>query len=93
MVVGTLKLCPFSEYETLLDEMQPYQLGLLMENHMEKNKEHYEMISFAFQLGYYKAKTGKKINMFEKSKKAKVGTITKEQKAQDFKYLDEVFKT
>jgi hypothetical protein len=91
LVVGTLKLCSLTEFESYMEDVQPFQVGLLLSNHNEKQKEHYEMMAYAFQIGYYKAKTGKKIDMFQKESKAKTERITTEQKQEDFKALDEIF--
>lgn len=86
MAIGTLRLPPH-----YLDELTPYELGLLMENHQEQQKEHYEMIAYAVRVGYVSAKKGKNISMFEKEQKNKVSKTTKEEKAKTFAELDSIF--
>lgn len=63
-----------------------------MENHYEQQKEHYEMISHAFKIGYISAKNGKNIPLFEDNNVMKKDNkITKEQKQEEFAYLEQIF--
>lgn len=86
LVLGTLSL-PLH----YLDELTPQEIGWLRDNHAEKEKEKYEMVAYAFQIGYYRAKTGKNVEMFKKSDKPQVGTITKEEKQEQLKALSNIF--
>jgi hypothetical protein len=91
LVVGTLKLCPVYEYEMFMDDIQPFQIGLLLDNHTDNKKEHYEMVSYAFRVGYISAKKGKSIPLFEKQQANKVSKVTKEQKENEFAELNAIF--
>lgn len=84
LVIGTLKL-PLS----YLDELVPYEIGWLIENHDEKEKEHYELISYAFRVGYVSAKEGKYIPLFDKESSRQ--PITLEEKAKGFAELENIF--
>ncbi|MCD4839728.1 hypothetical protein LRS37_12800 [Neobacillus sedimentimangrovi] len=86
LVIGTFRL-PLH----YLEELTPQEIGWLRESHLEREKEKYEMIAYAFQVGYYRAKTGKKVEMFKKANKSKVGTITKEEKQKELDILNKLF--
>jgi hypothetical protein len=92
LVVGTLKICSFLDYESFLEDFFPSkEFGWLIEHHYEAEREHYDMLSNVVMFGYASAKKGKKIEMFEKKKGTKFGVITPEQKKADFDYLDSIF--
>lgn len=74
-----------------MDELSPQEVGWLVSNHYEKEKEKYELFAYAVQVGYVKAKTGKKFDMFEKPRKSSSGYIDKEEKARELAKLDEIF--
>ena len=76
-----------------METTQPFVIGLLLENHYEKEKEKYEMIAYSFQVGYARVKTGKKIELFDKpqQEEAMRTRITKEQKEQELAYLFDKF--
>ena len=74
-----------------MDELTPRELGWLIENHYEQKKEHYELVAYAFQVGYVKAKTGKQIDMFGKNNKPRVGKVSPEKKKSELTELDNIF--
>jgi hypothetical protein len=78
--------CPLS----YLDELTPYEIGLLIINYNEEKMNHYEMISTAFAFGYASAKKGKKIEMFKKQK-AEMRKISEDKRDKDKEFLLSVF--
>ena len=80
------------EYDSFMDETQPFQIGLLLDNHTDKQKEHYEMMVGVVMVGYLKA-NGKKVELFEKKqdKKSNRDAVTPEQKADVFADLENIF--
>ncbi|WP_026565879.1 hypothetical protein [Bacillus sp. UNC41MFS5] len=92
LVVGTLKICSFLDYESFLEDFIPSkEFEWMIEHHYEAQREHYDMLSNVVAFGYASAKKGKKIEMFEKKQETKFGFITPEQKKADFDYLDSIF--
>ena len=85
-IVGTLGM-PLH----YLDELFPKEYWWLLENHFEKQKEHYELIAYAVQVGYVRANSKKKIKMFEEEDKPKVNTISQERRKNEINDLKEMF--
>lgn len=86
LAIGRLKL-PL-EY---LDELTPHELVLLADSHHEGQKEHYEMVALAFQVGYVNAKSKKRVEMFPKQTEQRIGRITKEGKEENLSFLRDKF--
>lgn len=91
-MVGTLGLCSYMDYEKCMEELQPHELGSLLENHFELEKQQYELFAYSFQVGYARVKTGKKIEMFKnEEKQVKVKPTTPEKKKEELDFLKSTF--
>ncbi len=84
MIVGTLKR-PIED----VDKLTMKQLSLLLSNHFDDRKDHYEMIAYAFRAGYTSAHSGKKVSLFEDANKQK--RVTQKQREDELRALNEIF--
>lgn len=92
IIVGTLKLCTITDYENFIEETQPFVVGLLLNNHIGEQKDHYEMLAQAVRIGTVSAQKGKHIPMFKKQEnQVKTQKTTTEEKQQMFAELDNIF--
>jgi hypothetical protein len=74
-----------------LDEYTPGEIMTLNEYYLEDQREHYELTSYAFTLGYASAKKGRRIKMFEDRKEESKGRVTAMQKKAELDYLKGLF--
>jgi hypothetical protein len=81
-----MKLSP-----SILDEITLTELGWLIENHLEEQRNYFETMSTSVAFGYASANKGKKIYMFEKPEKEKNRRTTIEEKQEELEYLDSIF--
>jgi len=86
--VGQLSLPP-----AYLEEMTFEELGWLLENHQEQEKERYELLAHVISVGYARTQTKKKIQLFSEQSNSQSGfkLITKEEKEQGLSRLSELF--
>lgn len=81
---------PYNMAKEMLEELTFSELNKLLEDHIDQEKNNYEMIAVAVRVGYYNAKQGKDQKLFENAKK--VGEISREEKENDLNYLKGKFK-
>lgn len=55
---------PFDRFELFLDTVSISKLNVLITQHLDSQKENYEMIQNAVMFGYASAKKGKRISMY-----------------------------
>lgn len=87
MAYGLLEL-PFGS----LDELTPMELFWLLDAKHEKDKEFYEMTSYAMKVAFVSANTGKHIPLFEEAGgNGKTKEISQEERDNTFALLDNIF--
>jgi hypothetical protein len=74
-----------------LDEYTPGEIMTLNEFYLEDQREHYELTSYAFTMGYVSAKKGRRTPLFKDQKEESKGRVTKVQKKAELDYLKGLF--
>jgi len=87
-MVGTLRLSLND-----LENMTFQELGWLLENHHEQEKNRYELLAHTISVGYARTQTKKKISLFTENRNTEKGfkLITKEEKLQGLEGLENLF--
>jgi len=87
-VIGTFRL-PLN----YLDELTFAELGWLVENHLDQEQQHYEILAHVVSVGYARTQTKKKIKLFQEEKKHRPKTqkISKEERLQKLTELEDIF--
>lgn len=75
----------------VLNDLMPYEISWLLEQHMEDKKDHFETLAYSFRAGYVSAKSGKPLRLFEDKKQQKDTNLTAESKAKQLEELDNIF--
>lgn len=86
IIVGRMKLT----YD-ILEKLTYPELLMLIDDYNENQKDHYEMMAYAFRVGYVSAHNGKKIDMFGRYDTASTKQTSKEERDKELAYLIETF--
>ncbi|MDW0112154.1 hypothetical protein QT711_03085 [Sporosarcina saromensis] len=86
IVVGTLNR-PIEDLEKLTLK----QVYLLNDNHIQNQRDHYEMMAHVVRVGYVSAHSKKEIKLFQNSKQRSNNTVTAETREQVLKELSDEF--
>lgn len=74
-----------------LDDLVAEEIEWLLEGKNEADKEHYEMVSYAFKVAYASVHSGKDIPLFDKEEKEPKEVPTAKKREEDLQKLEEIF--
>lgn len=81
---------PINHYDEFLEKYSFFEFGLLVDAYFEDKKDYFEGNSYAFRVGYYNAKTGKNIKLYEDNNK-QTKQATEKERQETLDYLDQMF--